>query len=379
MDPLLETLRTYVNLPSGSFDKAPAGRLADAIAADLTALGMQVTAHPGQLHGPTLVARWGHGPRQLMLMGHYDTVFPEAISQPFRMVDGAKATGSGITDMKGGIALMVHALRRALPQVDPAAHAVVCVLNADEEVGSGESQAHILANARQSFAALSFEPGRGGGMTVQRKGVTSFEVRTTGIGGHAGSDYKKGHSAIEELVRRLAQLYALRDDSRDISINIGVLSGGTADNVLATTACARGEVRSYDPDEMQLLHQKIRDICAAPPLEGAGTTLVFKGSHPPCRQTPQSLALFETAREIGQSLGRALHLQTSGGASDIAFAAQAGIPVLDGLGAEGGGMHTTEEYIDLTKLDQQLEMATRLVGKLLGERSYSTARHPSTR
>ena len=163
MKPVLETLKTYVNLPSGSYDKHLCARMAEQLTCDLQALGMQVTAHEGKRFGPTLVAKWGSGPRQLMLMGHYDTVFPENISQPFQLVDEQRATGSGIVDMKGGLAIMVHALKEVLPQVDGTKFSVVCVLNADEEVGTGESRGHIVENARQSFAALSFEPGHGAG------------------------------------------------------------------------------------------------------------------------------------------------------------------------------------------------------------------------
>lgn len=365
MKPVLETLKTYVNLPSGSFDKTLSARLSTKISEDLTALGFEVHAQEGVHHGPTLVARWGKGKKQLMLMGHYDTVFPQNLSQPFALVSDTRATGSGVTDMKGGIALMVHALKEVLPQVDAQAYSVVCVLNADEEVGSGESRGHILENARQSFAAISFEPGHDGALTVERKGVTCFEIHATGVGGHAGADYKKGGSAIQELLNKLQSIYALRDDSKDISVNIGVISGGTADNVLAPEAYARGEVRSYDPNEMERLHQALKEICSAPGLPGAAARLTFKASHPPCKKTDASMKLYAVAEEIGKSLGLSPYLLSTGGASDIAFAAQAGIPVLDGLGMEGGGVHTTDEYVDLAKVDVQLMMAKQLLLKLL--------------
>ncbi len=365
MKPVLETLKTYVNLPSGSFDKSLSEQMAQQLVKDFGALGFAVTAHPGQLHGPTIVANWGKGSKQLMLMGHYDTVFPENISQPFTLQDDTKATGSGITDMKGGIAVMLHALKDVLPKVDASKFAVAIVLNADEEVGSGESRGYILDTAKQSFAAVSFEPGHEGALTVERKGVTCFEVHAKGIGGHAGAEYKKGGSAIQELLNKLTQMYALRDDDKDISVNIGVISGGTADNVLAHEAYARGEVRSYDPDEMERLHKALQAICDAPGLKGASTKLTFKASHPPCKKTDASLELFAVAEGIGKGLGLKPYLLSTGGASDIAFAALANIPVLDGLGVEGGGVHTTGEYIDLTKVDVQLEMAKQLLTKLL--------------
>ena len=139
MKPVLETLKTYVNLPSGSYDKHLCALMAEQLTRDLQALGMQVTAHEGKRFGPTLVAKWGSGPRQLMLMGHYDTVFPENISQPFQlwMSSAQQLRHCGY---KGGLAIMVHALKEVLPQVAVPILWYVCL--SDERVGTGKAGAY---------------------------------------------------------------------------------------------------------------------------------------------------------------------------------------------------------------------------------------------
>ena len=364
MQDVLQTIKDYVNFPSGSFDLEDTTRLSQRLAKDFAALNMVVESHPGERFGPTLVCRYGEGKKPLLLMGHYDTVFPHDIAVPFEQQDN-RAVGSGIVDMKGGIAVMLHALKRVLPHVDKSQHAITCVLNADEEVGSVESRAHILRCAGEAFAALSFEPSHEGSLTCERKGVTCFEVHCTGIGGHAGAAYKQSASAIQEMCRKVDALYELRDDAKDISVNIGVISGGTADNVVADSAVAKGEFRSFSPRTMQALQREVQAICEQPSLPGTKTKLVIGASHGACQQTVASHALFLRAKHIGEQMGRTLWLHRTGGAGDISFAAEKGLPVLDGLGLQGGGMHTVEEYALLDLIPGQVALAERLILDLL--------------
>lgn len=361
----IELLRRYVNLSSCSHEQQDAHALAQVLAADFEALGMQARLIPGQQFGPVVSARYGQGPRQLLLMGHYDTVFPRRLHQPFA-IEGDLAHGSGVSDMKGGIAVMIRALAQALPGLDPAKASIQVLLNADEEVGSVESKAGILSAARQSIAALSFEPNKEGRLSIERKGVTNFELHCTGSGGHSGAFYKQGVSAIQALMMKLEALWQLRDDAQEISLNVGVIEGGTAENVIASSATARGEFRSYDPDIMLALEQQVEDICLAPGLPGSKSTVQFSARHPACKRSEQSLRLFEQAAAIAKAQGRLLALDRSGGAGDISFAAQAGIPVLDGLGLTGGKAHTDQEFARLGSMPMQIELAAQLIGALLG-------------
>ncbi len=365
MRDILETVKKYVSMPSGSWDKEDTDALAEVVAQDFAALNMRVVSFPGEKVGPVLECSYGHGPKQLMLMGHMDTVFPHDECQPFRL-EGNRIYGSGVSDMKGGIAVMLHALKEVLPNVDPEKYTVKAVLNSDEELGSPESGPRILKNARESFAALSFEPARvGGALTCERKGVTSFTVTCTGIRGHAGAAYLQCASAIQELCRRITDIYTLRDDSRDISVNIGILSGGTAENVVADEAVAHGEFRYFDQRLQQELTERLTALCVAPGIPGTTTAVTFGASHPALLATEESMALVRSAQEIAAEYGISLGVERTGGAGDIAIAGLAGIPVVDGLGLEGDGMHTTSEFGDLDRLSFHVKLASRLMSALL--------------
>ncbi len=365
MHTILETLEKYVSLPSGTLDKQDVTALAKAIAADFETLGMTVTLFTGTNMGPVVECSFGHGKKQLMLMGHMDTVFPRAECQPF-VIEGDIAHGSGVCDMKGGIAVMLHALKSVLSKVDQDKYTIKVVLNPDEEVGSPESHPIILKNAQSSFAALSFEPARkGGALTCERKGVTSFTIRCTGIRGHSGANYLQCASAIQELCQRINAIYKLRDDSRDISVNIGVIQGGTAENVVADEAVAHGEFRYYDQSFRQELTDKLLAICAVPGIPGTTTTLTWGNTHPALKATEQSMELVKLAQKIAAEYGVSLGAESTGGAGDIAIAGLAGIPVLDGFGLEGDGMHTTHEFAYIKNVAFKVTLAERMLLELL--------------
>ena len=365
MQEALRLMERYVSMPSGPWAKADARKLTQAVGEDFEALGLTVNAIACEKVGPVLECRWGRGPKRLLLMGHLDTVFPREEGQPFRLEEN-RVYGSGVTDMKGGVAILHQALKAALPSLDPEKCSLVVVLNCDEELGSPESGPHILRNAKECFATLSFEPCRpGGGLVCERKGVTSFALHCTGIRGHAGAAYKQCASAIQELCARITELYTLRDDDRDISLNIGVIEGGTAENVVADAASLRGEFRYYDQAYQAPLMEKIRAICEKPGVPGTTTALSFGASHPALRRNERSLALMRMAQEIAREDGRELYEESTGGAGDIAIAGLAGIPCLDGLGLEGEGVHTIHEVGYVDSILPQIRLAEQLMLRLL--------------
>lgn len=363
----LQTLKKYVDMPSGSFDRQDVTAVADAFSEDFASLGFTVNKIPGQKFGPTLVCSIGAGEKPLMLMGHMDTVFPRNVYVPFHDNGDGTAMGSGITDMKGGVVVMLYALKKALPQIDLTKHSICAVLNPDEEIGSPESHDVILHQAQKSFAALSFEPsGPDGRLTCARKGVTSVLVSVKGIPGHAGAQYKQCASAIQALCAQITKLYALRDDEKEISFNAGLISGGTAENVVAPEASCKCEFRYFDQSLQAPLMEKIRALCADEPVSGAVTTLTFGASHPAIDLNEKSRRLLDMALSIAKRQGHTLYHERTGGAGDIAIAGLAGIPVLDGLGLQGTGMHTVKELGLLAPVAAQIDLAAELIAALCG-------------
>lgn len=358
----LETLKQYIDQPSGSFDVEDVAAVAAMMQADFESLGFSVKTIPGKTFGPALVCTIGTGEKQLMLMGHMDTVFPRNVCVPYKDNGDGTAMGSGINDMKGGIMIMLYALKEALPKIDLTKYTLCAVLNPDEEVGSPESHELILNTAKASFAALSFEPsGPVPRLTCARKGVTSVRISCKGIPGHAGAQYKQCASAIQALCAQITKLYALRDDEHDISFNAGFISGGTAENVVAPDAFCKCEFRYFDQKYQQILMDRITEICAEEPVPGVTTTISFGASHPAIDLNPESQKLLELAQAIAKEQGREMPHEKVGGAGDISIAGQAGIGVLDGLGMPGAKMHTVEEYGVISMIPQQIELAARLM------------------
>lgn len=361
----LESLKKYVNQPSGSWDTADVAAVAELFAEDFSSLGFAVKKHQGPQCGPTLECTIGTGEKTLMLMGHMDTVFPHGTAVPFTDNGDGTAQGSGLSDMKGGIVIMLYALADALPHIDLTKYSIRVILNPDEEIGSIESHEIILASAKSSFAALSFEPsGEQGRLTCARKGVTNVRVDCRGVPGHAGAKYKECASAVQALCAQITKLYTLRDDANDISFNAGLISGGTAENVVAGEASCRCEFRYFNEAIKPVLVEKMKALCAQEPVPGVTTSVSFGASHPAIDLNENSRVLLDKAQQIAREQGRELPHERVGGAGDISIAGQAGIGVLDGLGVPGGMMHTAQEYGILALVPQQIELASRLMQEL---------------
>ena len=361
----VDSLKKYIDQPSGSHDIADVAAVADMFKADFESLGFTVIRHQGPKFGPSLECVIGSGEKTLMLMGHMDTVFPRDIYVPYKDLGDGMAMGSGISDMKGGIVIMLYALKEALPHIDLSKYTIRAILNPDEEVGSCDSEELILESAKKSFAVLSFEPSSNPPrLTCARKGVTNVVVSCTGIPGHAGAQYKTCASAVQNLCAQIMKLYTIRDDEHDISFNAGLISGGTAENVVAPSATCKGEFRYYDQKYQKILMDKIVELCSEEPVEGCKTTVSFGASHPAIDLNEKSQVLLDMAQAIAREQGRELRHERVGGAGDIAIAGQADVGVLDGLGLPGGKMHTVEEYGIVSMMPQQIELSAKMMMKL---------------
>ena len=367
LDDFLARLEYYVNLDTPSGGKEALDAQGAQLREEFLAAGAQVLTHerPG---GNLLECRIGTGPKQILLLGHMDTVFPTGTvaKHPYTR-SGDILTGPGVLDMKSGVLMILEIFRHFAPQMPPE-WSLVALLNCDEEIGSLQSSPRILELARESEACLCMEPSKPGYCTVARKGLTTFTITTSGVAAHSGVNYHLGHSAIQALSRIISNLYTLRDDEKAISINVGGISGGTGKgNVVAAEAGLIAEVRFYQPELAKPLLEAIERFAADTGDPMVTSKLTVLAQRPPMQQTESSRKLYEKARACAEKNGLVMEPRTHGGGSDGSFAASAGIPVIDGMGAEGEFSHTMEEYVKADTIIQRLQTCIDLISQLMCE------------
>jgi glutamate carboxypeptidase len=299
---------------------------------------------------------------QILSLGHSDTVWPMGTvrTMPFRH-EGGRLWGPGVLDMKGGIAFFLFAVQ-ALRDLDiPTPAKVLLQLNADEEVGSESSRALTEKNAANSHAVLVLEPGTGlaGKLKTARKGVGDFTIEVRGLASHAGVDFEAGASAILELARQLDRVATFTNLKRGITVNPGVISGGTRSNVVAAEARAEVDIRILRLKDAPALEKKFRSLR---PIDRRCTITITGGlNRPPMERSAGIAKLFATAKALARELGIEIEESLTGGGSDGNFTAALGIPTLDGLGAVGEGAHATNESILVDRIADR----TALIAKLL--------------
>lgn len=360
---MLQTIETLVRLESPSTDKAAVDRCGAALTDILRNAGADVDLVRHDARGDHVRARFAGDGRPVLLLGHFDTVWPVGTlgRMPCRR-DGDRLSGPGTFDMKAGIAIGIAAVR-AIRALGVAAPPVIMLWTTDEEVGSGTSRAAIEGEARQARAVLVLEPSLpGGSLKTARKGCGQYEVMAHGVAAHAGLDPGKGASAIHELAAQIGAIERLQDLDRGITLNAGVVSGGTRPNVVAEEARATIDVRAPTMADAARVDAALR---ALHPMR-AGTRLTVQGGfeRPPMERTAAVAALFETAARVADACGRTLEEGSAGGGSDGNFTAALGVPTLDGLGALGDGAHAAHEHVDVPSLPWRAALVAGLISEL---------------
>jgi glutamate carboxypeptidase len=362
-------LKTLVETESPSHDKAAVDRVGVIIAGEARKLGAQIEILQNQETGDHILAYFGQGvatkpefeaPRKpILLLCHMDTVFPLGTLEkfPYREVHG-KISGPGTLDMKAGIVIALAAIEQV--QSSAMNRPITLLCTSDEEIGSRTSRGHIERLAKESELVLVLEGGMvDGALKTWRKGVGEFRMRTRGRAAHSGGEHEKGRNAIEEMAHQVLAIQKLTDYSRQTTVNVGVIQGGTVSNVVPEEAVIRVDVRVMQPGEWERLEAEVGRL--KPVLEG--TSLEINGSlnRPPMPFDETMQATFEKAKTVAAQIGMDLQAGGTGGASDANFVAPLGIPLLDGLGAVGEGYHSEREYIFADSLAER----TRLVAALL--------------
>lgn len=369
-----ETVETLVRLESPSDDKAAVDRCGEELTRRLTAIGATIARVLQTTCGDHVRAEWRskHTTRRpsapVLLLGHFDTVWPVGTLErmPLQERDG-RLHGPGIFDMKAGITASMLAMR-ALTEFNKGTADVVMLWTADEEVGSSTSRALIEETALASSAVLVLEPSLpGGAAKTSRKGVGEFELTVHGVAAHAGLDPGKGASAVHELARQVLALEALQDPDRGITINVGVIAGGSRTNVIADHATAHVDVRVQTMEDAARLEAAIRRLRPSRPsirLEMSGGI-----GRPPLERSAGVIRLYERARNVAATLGQEFGEGAAGGGSDGNFTAALGVPTLDGLGPQGDGAHAIHEHVLLDDLTWRGAFLARLIESLAGSTS----------
>ena len=361
---LRQAIERLVALESPTLDAPAVDACRGELARQLTAIGGRVRTVAGPDRVGHLVAEFGEGDRRILLLGHFDTVWPVGTLSEMPVVErDGRLFGPGVLDMKSGIAIGMLALRAlAAASTAPMPH-VVFLLTADEETGSQTSRALVEEEAQRSDAVLVLEPALpDGALKTARKGCGQFEVTVTGVAAHAGIAPEKGANAILELCDQILAVERLQDTSRGTSLTVSLVSGGTRSNVVPARAIATIDARASSLAETERVTKALFGLRAT----RLGTTVQVAGGieRPPLERSPSVAALYRLAQSVGQRLGIGVSEGATGGGSDGNFTAALGVPTLDGLGGIGDGAHAQHEHVVLDALAPRAALVAGLIREI---------------
>lgn len=366
-DEMLHLLEKLVNIDSGTYVKSGIDEVGRVLQKEYEALGYVVQVDEQPERGNNLVFRHKDAADpQIFAIAHMDTVFVEGTvsERPFTR-DEKRAYGPGVHDMKGSQVALLYALKALIQENEEAYKNVIILLNTDEEIGSPESRPLIETVAKETKYALIVEPSQSRETVVsQRKGGGKYFLKVSGIAAHAGGEPEKGRSAIEELAHKIVKLHALTDLEAGVTLNVGIVKGGTSLNTISPHAYGALDVRVETPEQAEEIDRKIREICATPDVEGTSIELSGKMRRPPLILSDASRELLAVVQEAGRELGVEIVDTKSGGGSDGNLTAAVGVATIDGLGPIGGNAHSAEEYLEIDSLVDRTLLLAKFIKKL---------------
>ena len=308
-------------------------------------LGARAKRHKQREFGDVLELRFGPSRstrKPVLLLGHLDTVWPMGTlaNMPWREAEG-RYWGPGVLDMKAGVVMALAAIStlREMKSTRP----VTLLLNSDEEVGSPISRPITERLALGSAVVFVLEPAQGLGYKTARKGVGQYHVQVTGVGAHSGVDFERGHSAVLELAKLVQTISSFTNLQRKLTVNCGVVAGGTRSNVVASSAYAEVDVRIAKASDAPYVEKLFRGLKVSDPH--CKLTITGGINRPPMERKAGTIALFKKAHALAAELGFVLDEAATGGGSDGNFTAALGVPTLDGMGAVGDGAHAAHESV----------------------------------
>ncbi len=376
----MNLLREAVEIESPTYSRADIDHVARFFAREFRRQHGKVSLIENSETGAALVAEFWGGPRAadsrqgvgrrekssqqkpILLIGHHDTVWPKGTlaRMPFR-IQGGRAYGPGILDMKSGIVLALAAVRALQELGAEPASPVRLFLNPEEETGSAAFRREIEHLARGSHAVLVLEPAQDGALKTARKGVGEFRLTVQGRSAHAGVNPAAGVNAIGELARQILKVEKMAQPRRGLTLNVGVIEGGTRTNVVPELARARVDVRIPRAADQAMIETKLFGLKAVHP---EARLKVEGGINRPPMERAMTMDLFGKAKTLASQLGFEVKDAATGGGSDGNFSAALGIPTLDGLGGVGDGAHALHEHVIIRELPQRAALLAALLATL---------------
>lgn len=359
---ILDGIRRWVEIETPTEAPEQVNKLATMVADGYRGLPATVERVAGRDgRGDHLVARsaWGQDEPGILVLSHLDTVHPMGFIQrlPFH-IEGDSAFGPGIYDMKGGAYLAFHAFGQICAAPERSPLGITQLYVSDEEIGSPTSRALIEAEGRKAKYVLVTEPARDGGKIVTgRKGVARFEVFIKGVPSHSGTRPEDGRSAIRELGNVIQTLEGMNDLKRGVTVNVGVVRGGTKPNVIAEEAYAEVDMRVPSIADADELVPKILGLKSR--TEGVDVKVTGELNRPPYEKGNAGAALYEHAKTLAAEIGFELIDTKTGGGSDGNFTAPH-TATLDGLGVDGKGAHTHYEQLYISSIEPRARLLHRL-------------------
>jgi glutamate carboxypeptidase len=359
-----DNLRDLVRQESPSEDRLAVNSASAMVEQIARSFGGRIKRNRPKNFGDVLELRFGpsrSSRRPILLLGHLDTVWPLGTlkTMPWREADG-RYWGPGVLDMKAGVIMALTAVStlRELKLARP----VTLLLNSEEEVGSPVSRPITERLASQSAAVFVLEPAQGLAYKTARKGVGQYNVQVTGVGAHSGVDFERGHSAVLELAKLVQTISNFTNLERKLTVNCGVIAGGTRSNVIASQAHAEVDVRIARVGDAAHIEKLFRSLKVSDPH--CKLTITGGINRPPMERKAGTIALFKRARSFAAELGFTLDEAATGGGSDGNFTAALGVPTLDGMGAVGDGAHAAHESVVIEHLVPRTALLAAMIASV---------------
>jgi glutamate carboxypeptidase len=372
-DEFISTLERMVNIDCGSFTPDGVNEIADLCQSRFENAGWKVERlehHPAdgesQLGDMVIGRLEGAGRTRVLMIGHMDTVFDPgtAAARPFR-IDGGRAFGPGVSDMKGGLLTGFFAVETLQAAGFDGFGSVTYICNPDEEIGSPWSRDVIRAEAANTDIAFVLESARENGDVVSaRKGVTDYRIEIVGRAAHAGVEPERGRSAILEAAHKTIALHRLNDRWPGVTVNVGVVEGGTRPNVVAERCSIHVDVRSPHEDTLVAAETAVEGIANEHTVSDLTVTVNGGKWHRPMEKGEAGAKLAALATDVARELGFELRDASTGGASDANTTSAAGVPTLDGLGPIGGDDHGPREWIDLSSVVPRVSLLAGMISRV---------------